>query len=119
ASASATPCQKWTCPTRKRRSRLRSEEHTSELQSLRHLVCRLLLEKKNRSSSTPASARRQPHASPRPCSAGARPASAPSPPTSRRISLCLARVAKSALFFFNDRAPPETSTLTLPDALPI
>src|SRR5205814_10717890 len=27
----------------------RSEEHTSELQSLRHLVCRLLLEKKNQS----------------------------------------------------------------------
>src|SRR5258705_1898186 len=26
---------------------LRSEEHTSELQSLRHLVCRLLLEKKH------------------------------------------------------------------------
>src|SRR5262245_64670213 len=26
--------------------RARSEEHTSELQSLRHLVCRLLLEKK-------------------------------------------------------------------------
>src|SRR5262245_64270508 len=26
----------------------RSEEHTSELQSLRHLVCRLLLEKKQR-----------------------------------------------------------------------
>src|SRR5438045_8100036 len=29
------------------RSARRSEEHTSELQSLRHLVCRLLLEKKN------------------------------------------------------------------------
>src|ERR1035438_3306210 len=28
----------------------RSEEHTSELQSLRHLVCRLLLEKKNDSA---------------------------------------------------------------------
>src|SRR5258705_4745590 len=28
------------------RSSPRSEEHTSELQSLRHLVCRLLLEKK-------------------------------------------------------------------------
>src|SRR5258705_1345985 len=28
------------------RLRDRSEEHTSELQSLRHLVCRLLLEKK-------------------------------------------------------------------------
>src|SRR5258705_1604072 len=27
---------------------VRSEEHTSELQSLRHLVCRLLLEKKKR-----------------------------------------------------------------------
>src|SRR5438093_2781897 len=29
------------------RSRKRSEEHTSELQSLTNLVCRLLLEKKN------------------------------------------------------------------------
>src|SRR5437899_9935453 len=28
----------------------RSEEHTSELQSLRHPVCRLLLEKKNNSA---------------------------------------------------------------------
>src|SRR5262245_65388706 len=28
----------------------RSEEHTSELQSLRHLVCRLLLEKKKNKS---------------------------------------------------------------------
>src|SRR5262245_63583542 len=28
----------------------RSEEHTSELQSLRHLVCRLLLEKKKNSA---------------------------------------------------------------------
>src|SRR5258705_10312153 len=27
---------------------LRSEEHTSEIQSLRHLVCRLLLEKKKK-----------------------------------------------------------------------
>src|SRR5437899_8086027 len=42
---------------RRRRSRVhvepdaravRSEEHTSELQSLRHLVCRLLLEKKKK-----------------------------------------------------------------------
>src|ERR1035441_7677133 len=29
-------------------ARHRSEEHTSELQSLRHLVCRLLLEKKKK-----------------------------------------------------------------------
>src|SRR5690554_7401769 len=34
----------------------RSEEHTSELQSRPHLVCRLLLEKKN-SSAEPQSAR--------------------------------------------------------------
>src|SRR5258705_7123858 len=32
---------------------LRSEEHTSELQSLRHLVCRLLLEKKKKHNTTP------------------------------------------------------------------
>src|SRR5436853_1241005 len=31
----------------------RSEEHTSELQSLRHLVCRLLLEKKNQRAAGP------------------------------------------------------------------
>src|SRR5438045_7941442 len=40
----------WSCgtvaPTRPRVEPERSEEHTSELQSLRHLVCRLLLEKK-------------------------------------------------------------------------
>src|SRR5687768_17819313 len=42
----ATP---WTC------SGSRSEEHTSELQSRLHLVCRLLLEKKN--------AKTPPHAS--------------------------------------------------------
>src|SRR5437899_7003705 len=31
-------------------SSYRSEEHTSELQSLRHLVCRLLLEKKKKNN---------------------------------------------------------------------
>src|SRR5437899_3952576 len=31
---------------------VRSEEHTSELQSLRHLVCRLLLEKKKNTTKT-------------------------------------------------------------------
>src|SRR5205814_9454155 len=31
---------------------IRSEEHTSELQSLRHLVCRLLLEKKKKKIQT-------------------------------------------------------------------
>src|SRR5258708_31258744 len=41
----------------------RSEEHTSELQSPDHLVCRLLLEKKKRSR---CSSRPGPNAAPRP-----------------------------------------------------
>src|SRR5690349_24238828 len=40
-----------------RRRILRSEEHTSELQSRRDLVCRLLLEQKKTSRSKPASSR--------------------------------------------------------------
>src|SRR5258705_2942016 len=35
-------------PVPRDRYETRSEEHTSELQSLRHLVCRLLLEKKKK-----------------------------------------------------------------------
>src|ERR1035441_4902898 len=44
--------------------RCRSEEHTSELQSLRHLVCRLLLEKKKteHKAATPARDRGSPPA---------------------------------------------------------
>src|ERR1019366_9667172 len=42
----------------------RSEEHTSELQSLTNLVCRLLLEKKNTSPQPPHQAKPQ-DASPR------------------------------------------------------
>src|SRR5690625_6236488 len=37
------------------RRALRSEEHTSELQSRGHLVCRLLLEKQNEAMSAPHS----------------------------------------------------------------
>src|SRR5262245_65175761 len=37
----------------------RSEEHTSELQSLRHLVCRLLLEKKKKTPHEAESAHAQ------------------------------------------------------------
>src|SRR5687767_15553126 len=43
------------------RSCSRSEEHTSELQSLAYLVCRLLLEKKNSSSASPSSSSLVPH----------------------------------------------------------
>src|SRR3954449_13640168 len=51
---------------------IRSEEHTSELQSHSHLVCRLLLEKKHKikhhlgTLSHPCSARRQLHHATRP-----------------------------------------------------
>src|SRR5262245_65279619 len=56
-SISCTALPNWCCLAKVSRyivrteairiSYARSEEHTSELQSLRHLVCRLLLEKKN------------------------------------------------------------------------
>src|SRR5205809_6558662 len=39
----------------------RSEEHTSELQSRLHLVCRLLLEKKKKKTKTTALAHKQQH----------------------------------------------------------
>src|SRR2546423_14312141 len=58
ARASARLSMKVSCPRKKKRvhdtfidkraEALRSEEHTSELQSLAYLVCRLLLEKKKK-----------------------------------------------------------------------
>src|SRR5471030_2548725 len=89
ASASAT--RSWSA---------RSEEHTSELQSLRHLVCRLLLEKKNkpqRCSSIRVT--RSSHAAPPRCG--------------RAWALPTCR------FFFNDTATTEIYTLSLHDAHPI
>src|SRR5436853_1412850 len=47
-SAARTRLGRWARTGRGRRS----EEHTSELQSLRHLVCRLLLEKKKKKKKT-------------------------------------------------------------------
>src|SRR5258708_18873709 len=49
ASPLRSPCSQpaWACSRSGSRSSARSEEHTSELQSPDHLVCRLLLEKKN------------------------------------------------------------------------
>src|SRR5438552_8823998 len=40
---------------------VRSEEHTSELQSPDHLVCRLLLEKKKKFNTTKSQSRKQHH----------------------------------------------------------
>src|SRR5258706_5899341 len=49
--SNATTTQFLDSRTRDWSRELRSEEHTSELQSLTNLVCRLLLEKKKRDSS--------------------------------------------------------------------
>src|SRR2546423_3850577 len=49
----------------------RSEEHTSELQSLAYLVCRLLLEKKKTMTATPSSDSRPVHCGPGMCSTSA------------------------------------------------
>src|SRR5256885_10569286 len=46
-------CFRLACFRRSRPARQRSEEHTSELQSPCNLVCRLLLEKKKRSTYAP------------------------------------------------------------------
>src|SRR6266545_3166279 len=92
----------------------RSEEHTSELQSLAYLVCRLLLEKKK-----PASMRSSPE---RPARVNPR-CSTSSSPTSRcgaarTRSSFTSWISRSA-FFFNDTPPTEIYTLSLHDALPI
>src|SRR5437899_4047651 len=49
------PCLSPAAQHGKSPGRARSEEHTSELQSLRHLVCRLLLEKKKNTARINAS----------------------------------------------------------------
>src|SRR5437660_6236603 len=57
SDCSELPCRRaCECPNRRRRNlqRYRSEEHTSELQSRGHLVCRLLLEKKKKKKETKA-----------------------------------------------------------------
>src|ERR1039458_6939723 len=93
----------------------RSEEHTSELQSLRHLVCRLLLEKKNgqrRPVRTrlrhPPRALDQKHRPIRYAGAGI-----------RVLRPGYLEGAAQPHFFFNDTATTEIYTLSLHDALPI
>src|SRR5258705_10207522 len=55
AAGGPDPAREIRAPPRYGRDTRRSEEHTSELQSLRHLVCRLLLEKKKRNRNAPTS----------------------------------------------------------------
>src|SRR5579875_972652 len=83
----------------RRSAEIRSEEHTSELQSHSDLVCRLLLEKKKVASPINDISRGL-------CSLSFRTSSSLIP-------------AASSFFFFNDPATTEIYTLSLHDALPI
>src|SRR6266581_2791136 len=106
-------------PPRSRCGSSRSEEHTSELQSPVHLVCRLLLEKKKERHLQPRG-RVQRQSLDR-CAGRSR-------THQRRRHLrdarCRTRVHRRRerslpLFFFNDTATTEIYTLSLHDALPI
>src|SRR5581483_3870448 len=85
---------------------VRSEEHTSELQSRQYLVCRLLLEKKN-TRRAPRSFRM----------AICFPASR-HPPTAVTMVTPIAALSYNS-FFFNDPPTTKIYTLSLHDALPI
>src|SRR6516164_7636454 len=90
---------------------VRSEEHTSELQSQFHLVCRLLLEKKKRANKTS-----ELHSQKNWLLA--------QPSSFHRVSriswiLIFPGVVTSMAFFVNDPATTEIYTLSLHDALPI
>src|SRR5229473_1431473 len=100
------------------RAPARSEEHTSELQSLAYLVCRLLLEKKNtyrKSFADPVVWTRSFCLSFLSCSSLI---VVMTGPLAVRSPLLSSSVIE-AFFFFNDTAPTEIYTLSLHDALPI
>src|SRR5258708_1224401 len=79
----------------------RSEEHTSELQSPDHLVCRLLLEKKKNKLNTRCQHRTT------------------APLSTVFLSIDCDVSSVFFFFFFNDTATTEIYTLSLHDALPI
>src|SRR5687767_3909330 len=93
----------------------RSEEHTSELQSLAYLVCRLLLEKKKSALYTTLAVL------PGMRSRGEGRIVNVAPIGGKvSVSYLLPySVSKFDLFFFYDAAPTELYTLSLHDALPI
>src|ERR1039458_7136046 len=97
---------------------IRSEEHTSELQSLRHLVCRLLLEKKKIRVGS-----RQTFGSVSPSDSSV--TTGPDAESNRDCKFSaltpatLPRTILIEFFFFNDTATAEIYTLSLHGALPI
>src|ERR1035438_9949127 len=125
------PAARWVMRWPKPRKAARSEEHTSELQSLRHLVCRLLLER--------CGDHRDLHSFPtrRSSDLGAGPGSVFGQPIQRQDGLCAGRSRAKprdrkstrlnsshlgisyAVFCLKDAATTEIYTLSLHDALPI
>src|ERR1039457_1632810 len=98
---------------------VRSEEHTSELQSPCNLVCRLLLEKTGQEPPGGAPADRGAGAHtrrPRTRVRAPRVAGCAGPAVSRAAPT---RLVSLSVFFFNDTATTEIYTLSLHDALPI
>src|SRR5260364_58601 len=95
----------------------RSEEHTSELQSPDHLVCRLLLEKKKTKRPAVVMASETQRASSKLSESSRVKARAfrIAVHASSKLTLFFARF----FFFFNDTATTEIYTLSLHDALPI
>src|SRR3954449_11340996 len=101
------------------KKRARSEEHTSELQSHSHLVCRLLLEKNNHSQGRDADGPGGALAfDTRAQRSGLRRLAGVGDLRARGLASCTAALTPDR-FFFNDTAPTEIYPLPLPDALPI
>src|SRR3989304_4464495 len=96
----------------------RSEEHTSELQSRLHLVCRLLLEKKKKGMKTCGCRRWRP-STPSDGRALSRGALRERSCRFLPVLLCGRGRFDRSSFFFNDTATTEIYTLSLHDALPI
>src|SRR5476651_1175078 len=97
----------------------RSEEHTSELQSRQYLVCRLLLEKKNRTTDGCRAARYTKKTCRRRRATTAPIANSTQPPAITFSRFGASYVRSRNIFFFNDTATTEIYTLSLHDALPI
>src|SRR5260363_213439 len=94
----------------------KSEEHTSELQSPDHLVCRLLLEKKKSVFSSASIFSQQPNDTSASTSRLATIAASSESTPSLRLRT---RLSWNLSFFFNDTATTEIYPLSLHDALPI
>src|ERR1039458_5275277 len=91
----------------------RSEEHTSELQSLRHLVCRLLLEKKKAELQLGSAVIRLRS------NTGFSFLNLDDNAIHIQLTSGSVNVRVRLFFFFNDTATTEIYTLSLHDALPI